>query len=627
MKRNRLAVAFISLFFLIFPTAIGFLYDYGYRKSNPYNIQNGIMDFQNSDISDKKDGIRFNGEMEFYYDKWLIRDQIEDAKPDCYISLPSFWTEKEINGKMLDRSGFATYRFTIVNLPIGVSLTADSDYFYSSFRIYFDNVLIGDSGVPSKESSTDQKDIRFNRRASFQTQKSTMVVTIEVGNSRQAGLVKGPIIISPSITQAERRGGELFLFLILGVLIGCFLLLTTSSIIRRGFKNTIPQFIASLSILLYWLFSAEGLRILKLVNIPSISYSFYKLFSIVFFGVFLIGCYLWINTSLKTNKRKLLLILNIVSCSLFIFLIIFHLQTQLFLIPYFILIATVLIETYFLMTKKKFTIIHSIYYCFFYFLLGFITLSIFNDANFFYYKFSYIISSSLLIGNLILYCSLFYNVFTMQKNEEKRKKLLEEQGSLKALALREQINPHRIFNTLSIIEDFYHQDCRKGDQSLTLYSNYLRYSIDSMEKTVVPFENELNNLMDFTDFQNMRDGQAIEILFNINVLEFYVPPLLLETIVSCFYRHNTKADADNNYIEVISTESRKNLAIRLVDHRGGYPIDRNEEELKNIEERLKITLNGSVIFRYDNKTTEFVILIPKKTINGGYLYENHCCRR
>mgnify|MGYP004692849963 CR=1 FL=1 len=613
MKKRRLITAFISLFFLIVPSVIGFLYDQVYRKSNPYIIQNGIMDFQNKDISDSKEGIRFNGEMEFYYNKWLIRDKITDATPDCYISLPSFWTEKKIDGKSLPRSGFATYRFTIVNLPIGISLTADSDYFYSSFRIYFDNVLIGDSGTPSKEASTDAKDIRFTRRASFKTTSDTMVVTIEVGNSRQAGLVKGPLIISPSITQAQRRGGELFLFLIFGILIGCLLLLTITSIIRRGVKNTIPQFIASLSMLLYWLFSAEGLRILKLVNIPSISYSFYKLFSVAFFGIFLIGCYLWINSSLKTGKKKLFLILNILSCTLFITLIILHLQTRLFLIPYFILIGTVLVETYLLIKKKKLSIVHCIYYCFFYFLLGFITLSIFNDANFFYYKFSYIISSALLVGNLILYCSFFYNVFVMQKNEEKKKQLLEEQSSLKALALREQVNPHKIFNTLSVIEDFYHQSPEIGDRSLTLYSDYLRYGIDSMEKTVVSFENELNNLMDYTDFQNMREGHYIEFLFDINALEFYVPPLTLETIASCFYHHMiTNPKETDNYIEVISIESRKNYVVRLVDHREGYFIDKNQEELKNMEERLKITLNGTLIFRYDNKTTEFIILIPKK---------------
>lgn len=612
-RKNRIITIALSVLFLILPTFLGIIFDASFYKNSAYIIRNGIMDFHNRDINQKTDGIYVNGSMEFYYNKWIMTDKEEKAAPDGMITLPDFWTSVKVDGKNLPTSGYASYRFKIINVPVGIKITADSDYSYSSSRIFFDDVLVGQNGEPSKIKEEDKIENRFTKKADFRTTKNEVTVTIEVGNSHHAGIIKGPTIISSQIQTPRQRGRQLLLFCILGVMMGCLLLLTITGIMKTGFLKTLPPSLAALCLLCYWLFSGDGLVIMKLINIPNTSYTLYKSISIVFLGLFMILCPLCIILNRKMPQRKLLITAySILGISTIIsrLSLIYHTT---FLIPFIICIILYSVLTFYQISSSNTNTIENIYIILFFSLLGNIVIATLDDANMFSFQIAYMISYTIFIGSILCYSVFFIRTMYLKKKAEEEKKILSEQTYLKTIALQQQVNPNVIFNALSIIEDTYHRDLSKGDNSLSSFSNVLRYNITSMDRMLVTFSDEIDGLISFNDFQSTREYKGIPLVLNIEAYEFMIPPLTILTIIEKFYMQNIMdIDEEKNMMEVSSIENKKEFVVQLIDHRHSHTIDEDEEEIRNIKERLQLTIKGKLFVRNDNDETIVEIIIPKK---------------
>ena len=610
-RKNKIITIVLSVVFLLLPSFLGIVFDALLYKNDTYTIKDGAMDFYCRDINQKSNGIYIKGNMDFYYNKWIMTDKEEDATPDGTICLPDFWTSVKIDGKNPPTSGFASYRFKIINVPVGIKITAGSDYSYSSSRIFFDNVLVGQNGEPSKIKEEDKIENRFTKKADFKTTKNEVVVTIEVGNSNHAGIIKGPKILSSQIETTSQRGRQLLLFCILGVMSGFLLLLTITSIMRSGFLKALPSSLAALCLLCYWLFSGDGLVIMKLINIPNVSYTVYKSISIIFLGLFMTICPLAILKKKLTQSKFAIAIYGILGIGIIISRLSLLYQTA-FLIPFIIIIILYSIFTFYKISSFGSHSIENLYIILFFSLLGNIVFATLDDGNMFSFQISYMISNAIFIGSLLCYFIFFVRTMHLKKKAEEEKKIMSEQTYLKTIALQEQVNPNVIFNALSIIEDTYHRDISKGDYALSSFSNVLRYNITSMDRMLVTFSDEIDGLICFNDFQSTRENKGIPLVLNIEAYEFMIPPLTILTIIGKFYMQNIiDSDEEKNMLEVSSIENKKEFVVQLIDHRHCNTIDENDEEIRNIKERLQLTIKGSLSIKNDDVTT-IEITIPKK---------------
>ena len=123
---------------------------------------------------------------------------------------------------------------------------------------------------------------------------------------------------------------------------------------------------------------------------------------------------------------------------------------------------------------NKFTMINITFMLFFLLVFSVFQIFYFNEWNFFTTNVSYSFSILLLIAYLFIYFTIFFSIFRLRKEEERKDKLLKEQSNLKNLALKEQYNPNTIFNTLAILENFYRKNIQLGDKGLDLLAKDLR---------------------------------------------------------------------------------------------------------------------------------------------------------
>lgn len=145
--------------------------------------KNGVLDLRSID-KNQKFIAKLNGEWEFYWNKMLRPHDFETASfhPDCYGSVPSYWTDYQKISVKTEKFGFATYKLTVL-LPEGfdTSLGVDLPVFDSSYDIYLNGDYLGGNGVPGKTAEESKPEYKRNFFR-FIPASDTLSIIINVSN-------------------------------------------------------------------------------------------------------------------------------------------------------------------------------------------------------------------------------------------------------------------------------------------------------------------------------------------------------------------------------------------------------------------------------------------------------------
>ena len=589
--------------------------------ANPYLVENATLNLNQIDLRKEKNGIYFSGEMEFYYNSWICTDE-EEKEKDAMITLPGRFNELTVDGEKLTNDGYASYRFYLENYRPGSSFAITTDHYYSSFRVFFNRTLVAQSGTLGKTRNLDKPSMRVVNNNSYIPHEKRIEVIIEVGNSGQGGLVKGPKLISGQIDTNETRGGQLILFSLMGLFLACIILQCITTSISYGAKTSALITFTSLSLFFNWLFSGEGLKIMLLINPSFLTFPLNKTLSLLFAQLFILFAFLFAWSQRSHNKQLIPYSIMLGISSIFSILAILFMPMKWGVVfPLLSVYVALGMIIMYIRATNKFTMINITFMLFFLLVFSVFQIFYFNEWNFFTTNVSYSFSILLLIAYLFIYFTIFFSIFRLRKEEERKDKLLKEQSNLKNLALKEQYNPNTIFNTLAILENFYRKNIQLGDKGLDLLAKDLRYSINSMEKSLVPFSSESEDALLYSDFENLREGKELPVLFNIEEEDFLIPPLVLKPILQCAYQQKDyKGEEENNYLEISTYHGRRHLYLSVIDHRFGYDCMSLNKELSNVKERLYLTLKGNITFYYDKNQTVTTISIPlTRKIKGGFI--------
>jgi len=132
-------------------------------------------------------------------------------------------------------------------------------------------------------------------------------------------------------------------------------------------------------------------------------------------------------------------------------------------------------------------------------------------------------------------------------------------------ALRSQLRPHFLFNTLNAISVFITEDAEKAQQMILRLSALLRRSLDE-EAHEVSLEQELAFVDDYLDIQRSRFGDRLNVLLEIDRAAFRarVPVFLLQPLLENAIEHGKSDDKPTNIV-MTATREADTLRIRLVD--------------------------------------------------------------
>jgi two-component system LytT family sensor kinase len=203
---------------------------------------------------------------------------------------------------------------------------------------------------------------------------------------------------------------------------------------------------------------------------------------------------------------------------------------------------------------------------------------------------------------LFLWCSLYFSIKQWQQLTQERERLLRaetESREARLNALRYQLNPHFLFNSLNAVSTLVLDgNAPAATTMLAQIGELLRTSLDNEAKLEVALSQEIAFTERYLAIEQTRLGERLRVHLAISseTLDALVPSMLLQPLVENAVRHGVAQFIDGGAIGIESEliVDRLRIVIRNSGRRGSRKLNAsgNGIGLSNTEERLK-TLYGT----------------------------------
>lgn len=218
----------------------------------------------------------------------------------------------------------------------------------------------------------------------------------------------------------------------------------------------------------------------------------------------------------------------------------------------------------------------------------------------------------------VQYARMFYRELRETELQEERLKALAAEAELKAL--KAQINPHFLFNTLNTIAYLIRTDPPRAERMVEKLAEVFRYGLFAFEKEVVPLTEELAFIDGYLDLEEERFGDRLQLKRSIEpgTLSIMVPPLILQPLVENALQHGQGPEGQVQ-LELVTSLDEESLEIVIKDQGSGMPAHRGDSTshgvgMRNVRERLeKAYGEGSAleVTANDPRGTKILVRIPR----------------
>lgn len=145
------------------------------------------------------------------------------------------------------------------------------------------------------------------------------------------------------------------------------------------------------------------------------------------------------------------------------------------------------------------------------------------------------------------------------KNQRKFLKLKEQKKTAELTALRHQLNPHFLFNTLN---NLYALALKKSDQApeaIEKLSNILDYMLHRCDDTFVPLSKEIELIKDYLSLEKLGYGKRVKITYSEQIdKDLKIAPLLLLTFIENAFKHGVSQELKEAFISIqISSDENR----------------------------------------------------------------------
>ncbi len=236
--------------------------------------------------------------------------------------------------------------------------------------------------------------------------------------------------------------------------------------------------------------------------------------------------------------------------------------------------------------------------------------------------------------NLLLYCVLVglyqtYDYYRRFREREQRAAQLElEAAQLETQltraqldALKMQLHPHFLFNTLNTISVLMEEDVVAANEMLLRLSDLLRAALKNNEAHEVTLDEELQFLEKYLQIEQARFQDRLKIRIDPapETLAAYLPNLILQPLVENAIRHAVAPRATETLIEIRSRKLDGHLHLSVSDNGDGmidHAVPTNGIGLSNTRARLEKLYGSDQDFRLETTPGSGVhisITIPFRT--------------
>lgn len=214
---------------------------------------------------------------------------------------------------------------------------------------------------------------------------------------------------------------------------------------------------------------------------------------------------------------------------------------------------------------------------------------------------TYVIIGFILL--LILAVVIFYNQWKQRNIRQ-----LQREAEMSQKLLRSQMNPHFVFNAMSVIQSYiYENDTKNSTKFLVNFSKLMRLILENSSKEFIPIVTEIDILTKYLETQKLRFGDRFEYEVSTDQLllddELIIPPMITQPFIENAIEHGQLHTIEGGFIRVKFSKESNMLNIIIEDNgvgRKGSEQNKKSKEHKSMA--MKITQD-----RIDNLSYKYRI--------------------
>ncbi|NNF05067.1 MAG: histidine kinase [Rhodothermales bacterium] len=212
----------------------------------------------------------------------------------------------------------------------------------------------------------------------------------------------------------------------------------------------------------------------------------------------------------------------------------------------------------------------------------------------------------------------YYRKFASRERQAASLQIQLAQANLRALKM--QIHPHFLFNTLNSIAALVRkEENRPAVRMLGQLGEFLRIALENKGQQEIPLEQEFDFLRKYLDIERVRFGDRLQVNFDVDpgLRSLYVPNLILQPIVENAIHHGISPQTSGGRIDIVAREEDGRICMSISDNGPGLKNpDRLEKGVgvANTQARLENLYGKDQEFSLRNAASgglEVRVCIPK----------------
>lgn len=214
---------------------------------------------------------------------------------------------------------------------------------------------------------------------------------------------------------------------------------------------------------------------------------------------------------------------------------------------------------------------------------------------------------------ITFFISFFLNSKEFLKNWKKAaldaEKLKKEQMATKYESLKNQVNPHFLFNSLNALTNLVYEDQDLAAKFIRELSKVYRYVLDTRAQELVTVKTEMEFADAYIFLQKIRFDDKLKISINYAGFEKkMVPPVAIQTLIENAIKHNIIAEDEPLNID-ISVDENEMLVVKNRLQKKNIPMEESSGMgLANIKARYEFLSEKRV--EIIDGPSEFIVKLP-----------------
>lgn len=216
----------------------------------------------------------------------------------------------------------------------------------------------------------------------------------------------------------------------------------------------------------------------------------------------------------------------------------------------------------------------------------------------------------LVVSDFLIYSYKYYSHGQIQNA-----RLSRQQMELQFEALKTQLSPHYLFNSLNTISSLIYKDEKLTESYIRNLASTYKYILESDKISLITLKNEIRFIKDYCYLLDIRFGESLKVNFDIFKAceSLLIPPLSIQILVENAVKHNVFDDETPLLVDVYTTNNSivvSNKILKTPSNRESFKIG-----LGNIRKRYEIFTEKKVKISHD-KIFKVELPLLKNENNG-----------